>query len=65
MKRNILIVLALLVFGQVFSQGPTIFNPGDYKDGRKIVIFKDVDHAKSKEKTLQKIIKAWLKLVDQ
>lgn len=33
MKRNILIVLALLVFGQVFSQGPTLFNPSDYKDG--------------------------------
>jgi len=33
MKRNILLVLAFLAFGNLFSQGPTIFNPGDYKDG--------------------------------
>lgn len=38
---------------------------GDYKDGRRIAIFKDLADVKSKEKTLQKIIKTWLKLVDK
>lgn len=33
MTRKILIVLAFLAFGKLFPQGPTIFNPGDYKDG--------------------------------
>lgn len=38
---------------------------GDYKDGRRITIFKDLDDVMAKEKTLQAIIKAWLKLVDK
>jgi hypothetical protein len=38
---------------------------GDYKDGRKLIIFKDLDDIKSKEKALQKVIKTWLKLVDK
>ncbi len=38
---------------------------GDYKDGRRLIIFKDLDDVKAKEKKLQSIIKAWLKLVDQ
>jgi hypothetical protein len=38
---------------------------GDYKDGRRIVLFKDMKDIKSKEKALQKVIKEWLKLVDK
>jgi hypothetical protein len=38
---------------------------GDYKDGRRLITFKDLPDVKSKEKALQKIIKEWLKLVDQ
>ena len=38
---------------------------GDYKDGRRIVLFKDLSDVKAKEKTLKKVIKAWLKLVDK
>ncbi len=38
---------------------------GDYKDGRRITIFKDMKDVKSKEKALQKVIKEWLKLVDK
>src|SRR6476659_7828215 len=38
---------------------------GDYKDGRRITIFKDMDDVRSKEKALQKVIKGWLKLVDK
>ena len=38
---------------------------GDYKDGRRITIFKDMKEVKSKEKDLQSVIKEWLKLVDK
>lgn len=38
---------------------------GDYKDGRRIVLFKDLSDVKAKENTLKKVIKAWLKLVDR
>lgn len=37
---------------------------GDYADGRRIVMFKDMDDVKSKEKVLQNVIKAWLALVE-
>ncbi|MBK5271681.1 MAG: DUF1801 domain-containing protein [Bacteroidia bacterium] len=38
---------------------------GDYKDGRRIIIFKDIKDVKSKEKTLKQVIKKWLALVDK
>lgn len=38
---------------------------GDYKDGRRLVIFKDWTDVKSKEKALQKVIKTWLTLVEK
>lgn len=38
---------------------------GDYKDGRRIAIFKDLNDVKAKEKSLKKIIRDWLKLVDK
>jgi hypothetical protein len=38
---------------------------GDYKDGRRITVFKDMNDVKAKEKTLQKVIKEWLRLVDK
>jgi hypothetical protein len=38
---------------------------GDYKDGRRLVIFTDMKDVKAKEKTLQKVIKDWLKLIDK
>jgi hypothetical protein len=37
---------------------------GDYKDGRRTVVFKDLDDVRSKENALQNVIKAWLKLVE-
>ncbi len=54
----------------VFPSGATIkdttgFLTGDYKDGRRIVIFSDMKDVKAKEKILQKVIKDWLKLVDK
>ena len=38
---------------------------GDYKDGRRITIFKDLKDLKSKEKLLRSVIKKWLTLVDK
>jgi hypothetical protein len=38
---------------------------GDYKDGRRVIIFKDLKDVKAKEKALQQVIKTWLKLVDK
>jgi len=38
---------------------------GDYKDGRRITTFKDLNDVKEKQKALQRIIKDWLKLVDR
>jgi len=32
MIKKLIVLLALLIGGNMFSQGPTIFNPGDYKD---------------------------------
>lgn len=54
----------------VFPSGAKIndtsgFLEGEYKDGRRIVIFKDMDDVKSKEKAMRKVIKEWLKLVDK
>ena len=38
---------------------------GDYKDGRRITVFRDLNDVKDKEKKLQTVIKSWLKLVDK
>lgn len=38
---------------------------GDYKDGRRIAIFKDQEDVQAKQRALQKIIQDWLKLVDK
>jgi hypothetical protein len=38
---------------------------GDYKDGRRTTIFKDIEDIKAKQKALQTVIKDWLKLVDK
>jgi hypothetical protein len=38
---------------------------GDYKDGRKLAKITDLKDLKAKEKSLQKVIKAWLKLIDK
>lgn len=38
---------------------------GDYKDGRRLIVFKDIKDVKSKEKALRKVLKDWLKLVEK
>jgi hypothetical protein len=37
---------------------------GDYKDGRRLIIFEDLKDVKSKAKQLQNVIKTWLSLVE-
>jgi len=37
---------------------------GDYLDGRRIVVFKDIKDVRAKEANLRHVIKEWLKLVD-
>lgn len=54
----------------VFPSGAKVIDKsglleGDYKDGRRLAVFKDLADVKAKEKILQKIIKAWLKLGDK
>ena len=54
----------------VFPSGAKIndttgFLEGDYKDGRRIVYFKDLDDVKSKENALRQVIKTWLSLVEK
>ena len=38
---------------------------GDYKDGRRTTLFKNLKDVKSKEKILQAAIKKWLTLIDK
>jgi hypothetical protein len=38
---------------------------GEYKDGRRITIFKDPNNVKSKKQALQSVIKKWLTLIDK
>ncbi len=38
---------------------------GEYKDGRRLIVFTDLNDVKAKEKKLQSIIKQWLALVDK
>lgn len=38
---------------------------GDYKDGRRIAIFKDLEDVQAKQGALQKIIQDWLTLMEK
>ncbi|MBK8636069.1 MAG: DUF1801 domain-containing protein [Saprospiraceae bacterium] len=38
---------------------------GDYKDGRRIALIKDMDDAKARKNDLQIIIKTWLQLIEK
>ena len=54
----------------VFPSGAKVndkegFLEGDYKDGRRTVVFKDIDDVKSKKKALQNVLKTWLALVEK
>ncbi|MEO7801793.1 MAG: DUF1801 domain-containing protein [Ginsengibacter sp.] len=56
----------MLVFpGGAKIDGKSALLEGNYEDGRRTVVFKDMADVMAKEKSLKKIIKEWLKLVDQ
>jgi hypothetical protein len=38
---------------------------GDYKDDRRLIVFKDLEDVKAKKKILQQVIKKWLELVEK
>lgn len=38
---------------------------GDYKDGRRLITFNNMEDVKTKKKTLQKVIKEWISLVEK
>ncbi len=53
----------------VFPSGAKVndksgFLTGDFKDGRRVVIFKDLADAKARQKNLQEVIARWLELVE-
>ena len=43
----------------------TSFLEGDYKDGRRLVYFKDLADVKAKEEALRNVIKTWLSLIEK
>ncbi len=38
---------------------------GDYKDGRRTAVFKDLADVKLKEENLRSVLKTWLSLVEK
>jgi hypothetical protein len=54
----------------VFPSGAKIndasgFLEGDYKDGRRLIVFKDKEDVVAKKYVLQNVIKTWLSLVEK
>jgi hypothetical protein len=54
----------------VFPSGAKVndtsgFLTGDYADGRRVIVFKDMDDIKTRENSLRSVIKTWLTLVDK
>lgn len=57
--------LRLIFLRGASADDPTGLLEGDYKDGRRLVLFKSIDDVKSKEAELKKIIKQLIKLIDK
>ncbi|MCF2446121.1 DUF1801 domain-containing protein [Dyadobacter sp. CY345] len=54
----------------VFPSGAKVndkegFLEGDYKDGRRTVVFKDLEDVRAREKILQDVLRSWLALVEK
>lgn len=37
---------------------------GDYKDGRRLIVFKDMEDALAKQNALQQVLKEWLRTIE-
>ncbi len=56
----------MLVFPSGAKVGDTYgLLEGEYEDGRRIVIFKDIDDVKAREKSLRQVVRQWIKLRDK
>jgi hypothetical protein len=70
-KREIIVLnlfkeRIMLVFpGGAKLNDPTGLLEGDYKDGRRTVVLKELEDILAKKKVLQGVIKEWLSLVDK
>ncbi len=54
----------------VFPSGAKVNNTsglleGEYADGRRLIVFKDLDDVEAKAEDLQNVIKVWLSLVEK
>lgn len=54
----------------VFPSGAKVndtegFLEGDYKDGRRTVVFKNLEDVRTREKILQDVLRSWLALVEK
>ena len=70
-KRDIVVVnfrknKILLVFptGAIINDKSGLLE-GDYKDGRRLVSFTDLNDVKAKEKALKNVLREWLNLVEK
>lgn len=70
-KRDIIVMnlykgRIMLVFPSGAKVNDTTgFLEGDYKDGRRTVVFKDLDDIKLKEQSLKNVVKEWLGLIEK
>lgn len=70
-KREIIVfnlfknrIMLVLPNGAKLEDGSGLLE-GDYKDGRRLILFSGMEDVKAKEKKLQAIIRKWISLVDQ
>ena len=57
-------IMLVLPSGAKLNHDSSILE-GNYKDGRRLITFKDLEDVKSKESILQTIIKEWISLVER
>jgi hypothetical protein len=69
-KRDLAVLNIRKEIMLVFPTGASIDDTtgileGTYSDGRRLVYFKDLEEVKIKKESLQRVIKAWIELVDK
>jgi hypothetical protein len=69
-KRDLAVLNIRKEIMLVFPTGASIDDTtgileGTYSDGRRLVYFKDLEAVKTKKESLQRVIKAWIELVDK
>jgi hypothetical protein len=69
-KRDLAVLNIRKEIRLIFPTGASIDDTsgileGTYSDGRRLVYFKDFEAVKTKKESLQRVIKAWIALVDK